>query len=338
MAEQMSPGRLLRHPVLVLAAVVMLASAGCCLADCGSWGPTPFQTALQQEIRLTPDTPVIARHVTWTVGAGRSLHTAMELRAAAVDPGDDPENACATGVNLQKVRIVPDDRSIANPIFRPDHCEPIGLNLLAACESGCQGGATILLYYDPPEPRETSARLVVSLRGDPAIGSDATLQLVVSPTPGEESAARIETDFVEGPMDVFASTPTVTRTAVLHVSAEALRAPLSGINGSMRIGIRQVDGDGQLGTSHLITVGTLDAFRPDGTSNTEVDWLSQCQPEVDCDIEIEFNVSSPGAGPDGSFGPGENPSPDFYRWVIKAGLDSLDGRELPADALRVEAP
>ena len=337
MAEQMSLDRLLRDPVQVLAAVLMLSTAGCCLADCGSWAPTPFQSALDQEIRLTPETPVIARHVTWTVGAGRSLHKSVELRAAAVDPGDDPDNPCAPGVNPQKVRIVPDDRSLASPIFRPQHCEPIALDLLAACESGCQGGATILLYYDPPEPRETSARLVVSLRGDPAIGSDATLQLVATPIPGEESASRIETDFVEGPMDVFASTPTVTRTAVVRVPAGALRAPLSGINGTMRIGIRHVDGGGQLGTSHLITVGNLDAFRPDGTSNIEVDWLSQCEPDVDCDIEIEFNVSSPSAGPGGSFGLGDNQSPDFYRWVIKAGLDSLDGRALPADALRVEA-
>jgi hypothetical protein len=227
------------------------------------------------------------------------------------------------------VRIVPDDRSLASPVFRPEHCEPITLDLLAPCGSGCQGGASILLYYDPPEPIESSARLVVSLRADPAIGSSATLELVGTPTPGEESASRIETDFVEGPMDVFASTPTVSSLAVLHVPAEALRVPFSGINGSMRVGIRHVDGDGQLGTNQQITIGDLDALRPDGTSNTEVDWLSQCEPDVDCEIEIEFSVSSPNAAPDAS--------PDFYRWVILAGLDSLDGRELPADALRVEA-
>ncbi len=192
----------------------------------------------------------------------------------------------------------------------------------------------MILYYDPAEPRrDTTARFVISLRGDPAMGRDGTLLLVADPRPGEDAASRIETEFTEGPMDVFPSAPNVTRTVVLHVPAAALRTPLSGLHGWMRVGIRHVDGDGRLGTDQTITVGSLNPFRQDlRTFNTEVDWLNQCKPDLDCDIVITFETATPNLPATSD----EELQPDYYRWVIKASLDSLDGRQLPGEPFTIE--
>ena len=324
-------GRSGSSPATILAAVVLaaLTASGCCLSDCGP-APTPFQSTLTFPLTLSVGTPVHVRHVTWSVVPGRAPAGSLELLAVVGSPRDDAQDPCA--IRPGSVRILPDDHDLVVPVFvPPGACTLPSLDLAEVCASGCSGGATVIVSSDRfGDQPDQSVSLLVALRGSTSMGVETaapgrgwTLQLQDAPIAGQEHAQRVTSGSVEGPMDVFDQSP-VVRHVVFTVAAEALQAPFDRLHGTMRIGIRQVDGGSTLGGVQRITVGTLEPFGQElRTFNTEVDWLRLCQPGVNCEIPITFEVTTPSPVPSG-----DPLDWAFYRWYIEAGLDSLDGRSL----------
>lgn len=181
-----------------------------------------------------------------------------------------------------------------------------------------------------------TARLVTTVAGRVNYGSGGTVALLADPWPGQDLAPAVQsTERVEVPFEIGPSSPDAHHKLVLRVSADALQGPLVGLYGSMRIWVQQVDDKGGFTTVQSVSVGTLEPYEPDARgASSDVDWLRQCSPGVDCEIPLALDMRTV-EGPIPSGGHAAT-VPDYYRWAVEVTLIALDGRSLPADALHLD--
>jgi hypothetical protein len=300
--------------------------------------PTARTSSIGEPFELAGASFIAIRHVAWSVGTGEQPF--RELRLEAGDGQESPTVPCPGMPPLTEVRILPDDDTLVAPIISARDCDSRRLDLLDACAAGCQGGATVVLQYGAPPPEfvhPATQPLVITLSGRVLYGVAGGVELRSDPLPGQDAApANQTTGIVELPFDVGPAAPDVRLQLVLRVPGAALQAPLGGLYGTMRVWVRPVDLLGGYEPDRRLTIGALGPYTPDeGGASSDVDWLRQCSPSVDCEIPMTLDVHTPGAAMASA---GNAAQRDFYRWAVKVTLIALDGRSLSPNALDLRAP
>ena len=271
-----------------------------CLAVVGGCSivepPAPPQasTSYQDDIHLSPATPVAVRHLTFAVTPPkRTLQASLEVYAAGIDEVFEDLT----------VTVVPDDNAALGAVGSGWHDHQIPgstLRLDDYCSNGCRGGLTVILRgvnHGAAETIRLYATLQVAGTGFEAkepLGTTLTIAGDADPTfSGSPSSAVAN---IERAIEVSTDAPKAHLDLRLQIDAASLVAPLGyPLVGSLTL---RATGTGESATLFNSCCQSLGSMTVNGApfalgagGPVDVDWLRWCSAGRDCDVAVGIDVS-----------------------------------------------
>lgn len=327
-------------PPTGIAAFALAAAAS--LAGCGITEPPPPPSAEARfvaPITLTAEAPVVVREIEFSAAPGTTGISSVEGFLRVTGPGGE----------LPGQILLPDVWvTVIDPLTGRTPGEGYGVGHASIDGWGygvpcAPAGAPAEAGGDPARDGSCSTRRTVIVRWlDPAAGAEVTLQIAANLTAhpnrfvdGDKFEPSLA--ITELPDPSFDGVPALARVSLTGSAVVATSSPESSEELLLRIPASLLDGEpgyprlGRLFFSSEITEATgppaslrlalsIDDRTVDvyGGIAGEMDWLSLCEPGVDCELPITLttrpwvSVSQATAAPDGSMS---------IDWVVEARLE-----------------
>ncbi|MEI7744685.1 MAG: hypothetical protein WCK58_13170 [Chloroflexota bacterium] len=318
-------------------AAMGLVTAVACMATSQSEPAVYADT--EAHVTLTAGTPVIVRHVTWSLDMATSragtveLTTRVEEDAVGEDAVGDPNWPLPPVVGVL-ISLIPDDGSsgLESPSDVVDWGPTTRVVTAGGCQGWCSGGARLVLRLaspskavDDPMPLLLTAAVRATGLGGPA-PSAATVTVRIDPDSSLDGSPSLSRDVAKGTMHLTPKSDEQVAHLTVKVSKEALDEPLAWPL-VLRLFVTvdpAYSGAAEDGQYAYVAIDGRDEGIdvPIGTP-LDLDLLGACDANRTCGIPVKlwlgWNVRG---GAD-------------VHWTVEARLEAFDGRVLPDEAVQV---